>query len=163
MTDYKRVADGKREIPISSCPSYVEDLVYGTGSTLMPSNDDEDVVFQATIERLDEKAKKYCPQNKPRKKQLSSTRYDKIKRIHAEIGDAEFFYPTVDTQNRFVLNNKTFWIDEAVSGYCGKQIGSDDILYDMDKIICAISRDGCIYYFDMNMDSIPNEFIHSAD
>ena len=163
VTDYKRVADGKREIPMSSCPSYVEDLVYGAGSTLFPFNDDENVAFQATIDRLEEKARKYCPQNKPKKKTFSNTRYDKIQRIKSLIGKAEFFYPAVDTQNRFVFNGKLYQIDERVSAYCGKQVREDDILYDMDKIICVVSSDGRTYYFDMNMDLIPNEFVHSVD
>lgn len=166
VTDYKRVADGKREIPISSCPSYVEDLVYGTGSTLLPANDDEDAVFQATLERLDEKAKRYCPsrKSKVKKNAHTNTRYDKIRRIKSLIGEnAEFFYPTVNTLNEFTLNGEVYRIDDRVSSYSGKPVGKDDIIYDMDKIICAVCPDGKVYYFDMNMDVIPNQYINSAD
>lgn len=166
VTDYKRVADGKREIPISSCPSYVEDLVYGTGSTLMPANDDEDAVFQATLERLDEKAKKLCPHDKRnarKTKAVSKTRYDKIQKIKSIIGPADFFYPIVDTDNIFSFNGSNHRIDDLVSGYSGKRVGDCDVLYDMDKIICAVCPDGQTYYFDMNMEAIPNEYIHDAD
>lgn len=161
VTDYKRVADGKREIPISSCPSYVEDLVYGTGSTLLLVNDDEDAAFQTTLERLDEKAKKYCPKVSRNKtvKKTYDTKYDKIKMIKSLIGDAEFFYPTVDTCNEFALLGRIYRIDECVSEYGGKPIGDDDILYDMDKVICAVCPDGKIYYFDMNMNEIHNHCI----
>lgn len=56
MTNYKEVADGKREIPISSCPSYIENIVYGTGASLVPVGESEDMAFQSTLDRLDEKA-----------------------------------------------------------------------------------------------------------
>ena len=161
VTDYKRVVDGKREIPISSCPSYVEDIVYGTGNTLIPTNEDEHSAFQSILERLDEKAKKYRPNDgkkKPARKAVC-TRYDKIKGIRALIGDAAYYYPSVNTLNEFTLNGKTYRIDDSVSEYAGKNMADGDILYDMDKIVCALTPDGKIHYFDMNMDMIPNEHI----
>lgn len=163
VTDYKRVADGKREIPISSCPSYVEDLVYGTGSTLLSPNDSENDDFELTLDRLDKRAERFCPNNKTKKKAPTQTRYDKIKRIKALIGSAEYFYPSVNTENMFKLNGHSYKINDCVSCYSGKQVGTDDILYDMDKIICAVCPDGRTYFFDMNMDIIPNEFINCVD
>lgn len=163
VTDYKRVADGKREIPISSCPSYVEDLVYGTGSTLLPANDSENMAFQSTLDKLDEKASKYCSKKKTGKAPLTHTRYDKIRRIKSLIGKADFYYPTVNTFNEFTLDGKVYKIDDCISSYGGKSVGEDDVIYDMDKIICAVCPDGRVYYFDMNMDVIPNQYINIAD
>lgn len=164
VTDYKKVADGKREIPISSCPSYIEDLVYGTGSTLPSPNDSaENDAFESTLARLDRKAERYCPNKKTKKKAPAQTRYDKIKRIKAIIGKAEYFYPSVDTTNTFELNGHSYKISDCVSCYSGKLVGADDVLYDMDKVICAVCSDGRTYFFDMNMDIIPNEFVNCVD
>lgn len=58
MTDYKDIMNGKREIPISSCPSYVEDAVYGGGSTICPASPDEDGWFEQVVEKLEQRAAK---------------------------------------------------------------------------------------------------------
>lgn len=164
VTDYKRLVDGKREIPISSCPSYVEDIVYGTGSTIIPSSDDECIAFQSTLDRLDRKAEKYTSvkNNSKNKHQHSESRYDKMRRIRCIIGDAEYLYPSVDTDNRFELNGHLYQIDSVVSAYAAKDAGNGDVIYDMDKIMCAVKSDGQVYFFDMNLDMVQNQFIHDV-
>lgn len=157
MTDYKRIADGKREIPISSCPSYVDDLLYGTGMTLASQNEHEES-FRSALDNKDD----FVIKTRKSKQKSSNTRYEKIRRIESFIGKSEYFYPIVNTDNEFVFQGKRYRIDNRVAGYNGKNVGSDT-LYDMDKIVCAISPDGKIYFFDMNMDLIPNQYIHSVD
>lgn len=50
MTNYKEMMNGKREIPISSCSSQIEDLVYGTGSVLH-TPDEDPPAFENTSEQ----------------------------------------------------------------------------------------------------------------
>lgn len=157
VTDYKRIADGKREIPISSCPSYVDDLLYGTGMTLASQNEHEES-FRSALDNKDD----FVTKTRKSKQKSSNTRYEKIRRIESFIGKSEYFYPIVNTDNEFVFQGKRYRIDNRVAGYNGKNVGSDT-LYDMDKIVCAISPDGKRYFFDMNMDLIPNQYIHSVD
>ena len=63
VTDYKEVMNGKREIPISSCPPAVENELYGTGCD--PQTGADDTFFRSMTERLDEKAVKL---ERPKKK-----------------------------------------------------------------------------------------------
>lgn len=72
VTDYKESMNGKREIPISSCPSHIEDMVYGTGSVLHPPHEEEEASFKIMINGAEDKltAKKKKPQLSPREKRL---------------------------------------------------------------------------------------------
>ena len=166
VTDYKKVTDGKREIPISSCPSFVEDLVYGTGTTLIPQSDDEIVAFEAMVQKLDERAAKF---SKPKPNEMAprySKRYKKIQAIRKYIGDFDFYVVPVDTDNRFVLLGKTYELDV---GKCAqyaprfiKTHDGDDTLYDMDKVNCFVQR-GHVYFYDMNMDKIDDDAVCVMD
>lgn len=64
---------GSREIPISSCPSYIEDAVYSTGPSLKTIGNAD--VFNVTLDAVDAKTDKllgyYKKQKKPAKKQRS--------------------------------------------------------------------------------------------
>lgn len=55
-TDYKRIMSGSREIPISSCPSYIEDAVYSTGPSLKTAGNAD--AFDVTLDAVDAKAEK---------------------------------------------------------------------------------------------------------
>lgn len=43
VTNYKEIMNGKREIPISSCPSHIGDMFYGTGSVLHSAEEEQAV------------------------------------------------------------------------------------------------------------------------
>lgn len=65
---------GSREIPISSCPSYIEDAVYSTGPSLKTIGNAD--VFDVTLDAVDAKADKLLgyykkPKSAPKKKQPS--------------------------------------------------------------------------------------------
>lgn len=158
MTDYKRLADGKREIPISSCPAFVEDALYGTGPTLPTRSE-----YEACESKL----------TKPKKNRRVLTRYDKIQRIKCEIHNPEFHFLSVDTDNRFRFNDRVWQISSEVEAYAPKET-SEGTLYDMDQIICVTYRakpsggssskdkffdDESIRFFDMNIDEIPSELV----
>lgn len=49
VTNYKDMMNGKREIPISSCPQ-IEDLVYGTGTVLHGQTEESEAAFKKIME-----------------------------------------------------------------------------------------------------------------
>lgn len=68
VTNYKEMMNGKREIPISSCPSQIEDLVYGTGSILHPQNEQDEAAFRKAM------AEPVTPKKKEGKSSMPSER-----------------------------------------------------------------------------------------
>lgn len=150
VTNYKEIMNGKREIPISSCPTQIEDLVYGTGSVLCPQTDEETLVFEITAEDVP---------NKKGRKAVNSEKGEKLKLIKKECGkDAVFTYCTVDTENCFRYNGAEYMIDSSVEAYAPKNT-SLGLLYDIDKIICVKSQDGSIRFYTPKYDSIDMSLI----
>lgn len=90
MTNYKEMMNGKREIPISSCPSQVADLVYGTGSVLHQADEEPAIEIEDIV-----------PAKKGRKV-MRSEREQKLRELRRDCGyDASLIYCAVDTENRF--------------------------------------------------------------
>ena len=61
----------KREIPMSNCPAFVENMFYASGGTTDSVDAEESLRFQTMTERLDAKAEKYEAQ-KPKRRRLES-------------------------------------------------------------------------------------------
>lgn len=156
VTDYKDIMNGKREIPISSCPSCVEDAVYGGGSTISPMSPDEDTRFDNMLDKLDARAAK-IEKKKPTTKKRLQTKADRLKAIRARHAKHEFVYPIVDTENRFVLNGEKYVISDQAAQYSAKDTDLGE-LYDMDRIVCVITPDGTEFY-DMDIMRIPDDWI----
>lgn len=162
VTDYKQLMNGKREIPVSSCPSFIEDRVYG--NIHVNSNElaqkTESVTFEQMMENADYKAgKRYKAQTvKPRKKR-TVTRFEKAREICKEYGVSELSSAVVDTDNEFVVQGKKYRIDtEACPQYLPKETKSD-ILYDMDRIYYAKDRNGQILFFDGELEKISSSAV----
>lgn len=143
MTDYKDIMNGKREIPISSCPACVEDAVYGGGSTICPSSQDEMTRFDQMLEKLDKRADKLKKTVKKKTSGLSS-KSERLKRIRSQ-HKCRFVYPVVDTDNCFTLNGDKYRISDKAIQYSAKNTCYGE-LYDMDHIVCVISNDGIDFY-----------------
>lgn len=156
VTDYKDIMNGKREIPISSCPSCVEDAVYGGGSTICTKAPDEDTRFDQMLDRLDFRASK-VEKSKPAKKKKTTAKADRIKEIRARYGRCDFQYPIVDTENTFTLNGETYVISHEATQYEPKETGLGE-LYDMDRIVCVMTKEGILFY-DMNISRLPDDWI----
>lgn len=146
MTDYKDIMNGKREIPISSCPSCIEDQVYGTGGTSAETEIEESASFKVMLDNLDAKAEKYKPKNvKP--KQRQETMFDRMSEIRKEHPLAKIYFCSVDTYNYFSLFGSLYHLDD-IPQYRPKQT-KHGLLYDMDKIICAVDGEH-IFLYDQN-------------
>lgn len=156
VTDYKDIMNGKREIPISSCPSCVEDAVYGGGSTISSNSPDEDARFGQMLDKLDNRAAK-VEKKKGNQKKRTITKADRQKAIRDEYGRCQFIYPIVNTENEFVFGGNTYVISDQAVQYAAKATVQGD-LYDMDRIVCVITEAGTLF-FDMDINRIPDNWI----
>lgn len=162
VTDYKQLMNGKREIPVSSCPSFIEDRVYG--NVHVNSNDlaqkTESETFEQIMENADYKAgKRYKPQSvKPRKKR-AITQFEKVRRICKEYGVSELLSAVVDTANEFTVKDGRYRINtEACPQYLPKETKSG-ILYDMDRIYYAVDENGQMLFFDGELEKISSSAV----
>lgn len=156
VTDYKNIVRGNSEIPISSCPFYIEDRIYGSGNAT--PNEAEDYSFGIMTERLEVEANKRAGKTKPKKKQKKETRYQKIEKIKKDNPGCKIFFATVDTNNEFEFLSGKYAISPSVKGYQPKQVGCD-LLYDMDKIVVVYSEDNRKFYYDQELFSIDENLI----
>lgn len=151
VTSYKDIMNGKREIPISSCPPQIEDLVYGTGCMLHPQNEEEDGAFAKDADEPP------VPQKKGRKP-VFSEREKKIRQMYKDCPGASISYCLVDTDNRFVYGGERYEIDAAVEEYAPKHTALGT-LYDMDQILCLKMKDSSIRFYTTKYDPISESLV----
>ena len=153
MTAYKEAVNMAREIPASSCPSEVNNLLYASGGTAEAA--EEKLAFQAMVSALDDRL--------PRRKKLAETqkpvsRRRKMEMIREENGGAEIERYRVDRDGCF-WSGKDHLMVVGYDKYNAKMVtrrnGETDILFDMDTILRCGDR-----WYDQNGDSIPDECIH---
>jgi len=141
-TEYKRIMNAKREIPVSSCPTNIENILYANGGSPDSIDTDEQERFNLMVERLDHKASRYDDHKKPKKKIESGQR----KRMRVGIHGGEWL--RVDTDGRFVFNNKQYIIDDQSVQYASVSTEYGDY-YAMDKILASGGK-----FYDMNYDEV---------
>ena len=141
-TDYKKVMHAKREIPISSCPSSVDNIAYASGGVSSQVDRDERAGFDVMVSYLDERAKKY-EQRRPQREQTES-KFAKRRRLGIHCGE----WRQVDTDGEFDYNGMRYRIDPSSEQYqpVETELG---LLYDMDRIL--VTEYG---FYDMNYDKV---------
>ena len=156
-TDYKKVMRGSREIPMSSCPSYIEDAVYCSGGTIKKSEDVNG--FQQVLENVDAKAEKLngyykTPPRKTQKAKHERTRSDKFMAAAKALGlhRNAFTHARVDTDGAFTYDGQDFKV--CAPQYQAQRTSEGEDFYIMDRIICV---DG-IHFYDMSMNDV-SEFV----
>jgi len=142
-TDYKKVMHTKREIPVSNCPSYVENVFYASGGTTDSVDQEERASFRILTDALDAKAEKYETQKSQRKKQES--RFHKRNRLGIRGGE----WCRVNTDGLFEYNGCVYEIDRDATQYqpVETEVG---LLYDMDRILATETEE----FYDMNYDNV---------
>ena len=141
-TDYKKVMHAKREIPASSCPSFVENMLYSTNGLTGQVEQEERDRFRVMTDLLDEPAEKY-ETNKP-KRVHTETKFEKRRRIGIHGGD----WCRVDTDGEFDYSGHRYRIDVDAEQYKPTET-EFGLLYDMDRILACGDR-----FFDMNYDEV---------
>lgn len=142
ITDYKRVMHAKREIPVSSCPSNIENILYATSGGMETIDIDEEERFNLMLDRLDHKAAIYDGPRKPKKK-IESGQH---KRMRLGIHGGEWCL--VDTDNKFWFNNEQYIINDQAVQYAPVQTEYGEY-YAMDKILVSGGK-----FYDMNYDEV---------
>lgn len=141
-TNYRRVMHAKREIPATSCPSEIDNLLYGSGGSCGPYEEEELSAFRDMLDRLDERATSYESKKVVRKK-TPSLFHKKIKK-----GIAGGTWYRVDTEGKFWIGNNQYIIDDQAVQY--QPISTDyGDYYAMDKILYVNGR-----FYDMNYDEV---------
>jgi len=141
-TEYKKAVHAKREIPVSSCPSVIEDMMYSTRGTTSNTEEEEIAGFRTMLERLDAQAEKYESYKTARKK--TESLFQKKCRLGIRGGE----WCTVDTDNKFWCGNNHYRIDEKETQYqpVETEIGE---YYAMDRILVSGGK-----FYDMNYDEV---------
>ena len=144
-TDYKKVMHAKREIPESSCPSFVDNLLYASGGTTEAIDRDECAGFAVMVDELDERARRYETQRVKRERKES--RFHKLNRLGIHGGE----WCRVDTDGVFQYNGEHYRISPDAEQYqpIETEIGQ---LYDMDRIL--VTNDLPPRFFDMVYDEV---------
>ena len=144
-TDYKKVMHAKREIPVSSCPSFVENMLYANGAATDSCAEEERAAFEVITSRLDAQAEKYEAQKPQRKRQESN--FQKYLKLGIRNGQ----WCRVDTDGVFEYEGRRYEIDRNASQYqpIETEIG---LLYDMDRIL--VTHTDQLEFYDMNYDRV---------
>ena len=141
-TDYRRLMHAKREIPVSSCPSNIENMLYSNGGGTESIEMDEAAQFNVMLERLDSKAQRYDAPKKRRPK-FESRQH---KRSRLGIHDGEWLL--VDTDNKFWYRNEMYVICDQAAQYAPVDTPYGEY-YAMDKILASGGK-----FYDMNYDEV---------
>lgn len=158
VTEYKQTVTKAREIPVSSCPSYVNNIMYGSGASKGDAQAEENLSFKVMTEMLDEKAATRKKPKPTKGRQVSRRR--KLELIRQENGGAQVERFTVDTDGCFWVGNDVKQVVDLPE-YSAKTVhhrnGSEDELYDMDQILRCGHR-----WYTANGDPIDESHILQA-
>lgn len=135
----------KREIPASSCPSLIENMIYSSGGTNAQIDMEEREMFRAMTELLDERAEKY--KTNRTQKACGENRFEKRRRIGITGGE----WCRVDTDGVFEYNGAKYRIDPGAEQYQPIETAVGD-LYDMDRVL--VTDDSPNRFYDMNYDEV---------
>lgn len=142
-TDYRRIMHAKREIPESSCPSSVRNIMYGSGGASKNVALEEQAQFQAMVELLDLAAEKY---ETPEKEKAPAQESLFHKRNRLGIHGGAWY--RVDTDGRFWIGDDEYQISDQFGQYLPESTQYGDY-YAMDRILASGGK-----FYDMNLDEV---------
>lgn len=157
LTIYKECARGRCEIPVSSCPASVSDLLYGDGADLSDRSGINNEQFTETLADLDERAERQASR-KTRKQPKHDSRYSQILSIRRQYPGCRFTYCRVDTENCFEYDGQWYAIDESVDAYSPVE-SEDGPAFPMEEIIVVRDVEGGLHFFDQALCQIEDDMI----
>lgn len=162
ITRYKDVMNGKRQIPVSSCPDYIEDEMYGmihSGGPQTQFSKSQSMAFDEYVRCIDENAeRKY--KRRPSKKRIKHSSSQNRISVATNNRSREIIRAVVNTDGQFIFESNKYQIDLThVKQYAPKIINDEQSLYDMDCIMCAKSDDGLIEFYDQDYFPIDSTFV----
>ena len=158
LTEYQKMKIAKYEIPLSSCASAMEDEVYSRRAKKDNGEEQKKLeMYMDEAARKFDEAKAARLKNQPVKRKVrefAPTRRKKIEAVRKEYDIESFETCRVDTDNVFVFRGKYYRIPADNASYAGKELKDGDVIYDMDRILCAVNKDGILFFFDMNIQPV---------
>lgn len=143
-TYYKKVMHAKTEIPVSNCPSEIDNLLYASGCLGDQIHEEEEAAFDTMLEKLDQRAAPYEAKKKPVKKERKPTSFENWLKLGSPHGE----WRTVDTDGRFTLG-------DCVYAVCDQEVQYQPIeteygrYYPMDRVFVYNGQ-----FYDMNFNII---------
>lgn len=135
-TKYKQVVTARREIPVSSCPKNIDNLMYASGSAPEATAREEQDAFDLLLESMG-------PVSKPKEVKQKSKFSKKMK-----LGIHGGTWCRVDTDGKFWFGENHYLIDDQEVQYAPVHTDYGDY-YAMDKILAANGK-----FYDMNYDEV---------
>ena len=141
-TDYKRLIHAQKEIPASSRPSSIDNMLYASGGTTDKIAAEEEASFRVMLDELDERAARYAQKRKPAK------RHESLFRKKERLGIHGGTWHRVDTEGKFWVGNEHYIIDDQALQYQPIETAYGDY-YCMDRILKCGDK-----FYDMNYDEV---------
>ena len=136
----KEMSIKARELPLSECPSSVNDMVYAARGTL--SADDKDSAEWERFELLTEKVDAAAGRKPPQKKQRPATRFEKLERIRKRWPGCEFAWIYINDDNTFSFGDSEYRISNDLEQYRKEETGEGDFANMSDVLV--VSRKGWV-------------------
>lgn len=155
LTNYKDIMNGKREIPVSSCPDSVCDYFESTRKT-PDESEEQERRFMHLLDRLDERAAPYEPKHKPRER--SGTRSEMIEAMKQKHPDCTVQFCYVDTENCFTHDGEWYCIHDSTAEYAPKET-KHGLLYDADQVLVLRAPAGDLHFYTQSIVEIPDAYI----
>ena len=141
-TNYRGVMHAKREIPVTSCPTSVDNLFYASGGLKDIHAAEEDAAFRVMLDMLDERAAQYEQKKTAHKRRKSL--FSKKRKLGIHGGE----WYRVDTEGKFWIGKNQYLIDDQEIQYQPVPTVYGDY-YAMDKILYVDGK-----FYDMNYDEV---------
>lgn len=138
MSTYKEMDRGRRETPVSSCPTGIGELFYGD----CPAADNEGG-RHGIMAYHEMNAFEKVPVSGEKPERLVRSR--RISTIRETYPGCSFAFARVDTENRFDYGGFSYQIDPSVEAYLPKQT-EEGSLFDMDEIVIVVHGRGLTFY-----------------
>jgi len=137
-TKYKQAVRNQREIPVSSCPKHIENIMYTTGYSSEQDIREDENAFKLLLDSLGPEIQ---PLQKPKKQ--NSIFSKKLK-----LGIHDGVWCRVDTDGVFRYMNEFYRIDDNEIQYQPVQTDYGDY-YAMDRILASNGK-----FYDMNYNEV---------
>lgn len=144
LSRYKEMINGKREIPVSSCPPLISHLLE-SGYHCEAEDMDEAQRYELMLDRLDSFGPPLS-QSKRNREERAETRSDRLEAIRSLYPGCVFHHCRIDTENHFEFDGEWFAVDTCVEEYNPIET-KHGLLYDSDQVIVVVDEDGISHFF----------------
>lgn len=142
-SEYKAMTHKVREIPVTECSSFINDMFYSEGE---PPLYDDSERYKLLTEKLDQ-----LVENRRKKKPLPhrETRFDRLTKIERSFPDSKRTWCIVDANNHFTYNGIEYTVPEEMQGYIDDT--QDKVL--MDRIL-VVESENALRFYDQNVQNM---------